>query len=343
MRARLNLVTGGAGFIGGHLVRLLVQRGERVRVLDLEAPEGAADGVEAIRGSICERETVRRAVAGASCVFHLAGNPNLWDRDKSSFLAVNAEGTRNVIEEAERAGVERIVHTSTESILKSVRRAAPLPITGEEAALEPEDMPGPYAVSKLLGERAAMEAAARGAPVVVVNPTMPLGPGDRRLTPPTRMILGFLNGETPAYLDCVFNVVDVRHAALGHVLAAEKGRVGERYVLGGANVSMGELLAALGRISGLPMPRLRVPYAAAVAFAWASEMVADRVTHRAPVAPLTGVRLARTAMIFDSSKARDELGLPVTSLDQTLTDAVAWLAANGHVRRALPRRFAAAV
>jgi dihydroflavonol-4-reductase len=157
------------------------------------------------------------------------------------------------------------------------------------------------------------------------------------------MLLGFLNGETPAYLDCVFNVVDVRHAALGHLLAAEKGRVGERYVLGGANVSMGELLGVLGRITGLAMPRLRVPYTAAFTFAWLSELIADRVTHRPPVAPLTGVRLARTAMIFDSSKAHDELGLPVTSLDQTLTDAVEWLAARGHVRRALPSGIAAMV
>jgi dihydroflavonol-4-reductase len=286
---------------------------------------------------------VRRAVAGAACVFHLAGNPNLWDRDKSSFLAVNTEGTRNVIEAAERAGVERIVHTSTESILKSVRRDAPVPITGVEAALDPADMPGPDAGSKLLGERVAMEAAGSGVPVVVVNPTMPLGPGDRRLTPPTRMLLGFLNGETPAYLDCVFNVVDVRHAALGHILAAEKGRIGERYVLGGANVSMSELLAELGRITELAMPRFRVPYAAAYAFAAICEIVADRVTQSPPVAPLTGVRLARTPMIFDSSRAHDELGLPVTSLLHTLTDAIVWLAEQGHVRRALPRRFAAAV
>jgi dihydroflavonol-4-reductase len=197
-----------------------------------------------------------------------------------------------------------------------------------------DDMPGPYCRSKFLAEEAAREAASGGLPVVIVNPTMPVGPGDHLLTPPSRMILGFLNGETPAYLDCEFNIVDARDVAAGQILAAEKGRVGERYILGNINLGLGELLDKLHRMTGLSMPRMRVPYALALASAVVSEGMAA-VTHRPPMAPLTGVRLARTSMAFDSSKARSELGWSCRPLEQSLRDAIDWMSGRGLLRRPL--------
>jgi len=336
-RARLSLVTGGAGFIGSHVVRILAARGERVRVLDLDEPAQSFDGVEAVQGSICDRATVRAAVDGAEWVFHLAANPDLWARDKSSFARTNFEGTKTVLEEAATAGASRIVHCSTESILMRPRGEDEAALDGELTHLTPEDMPGPYMRSKFLAEREAFAAARAGAPVVIVNPTLPVGPGDRRLTPPTRMLLGFLNGGFPAYLDFAMNMVDVRHAAFGHILAAERGRIGQRYILGGVNLTLSALIAMLAEITGRRMPRMRMPYGPALGFAMVAEFLADHITHRSPVAPLAGVRLARAPMVFDSTKAHDELGMPETNLRRALIDSVTWLQSRGLVRRRLPK------
>jgi dihydroflavonol-4-reductase len=340
-RMRLSLVTGGAGFIGGHLVRMLVARGERVRVLDLDAPPQSPAGVEFVQGSICEARTVREAAEGCERVFHLAANPNLWAPDKSVFRQVNLEGTRVVLEEAARSGAKRIVYCSTESILKSWRKPNVAPIDADSIDLTVEDMPGVYTRSKFLAEREAFAAAARGTPVVIVNPTLPMGPGDRLLTPPTRMLLGYLNGETPGYHDLAFNVIDARHAAFGHILAAELGRVGERYILGGVNTRLAELLRMLDEITGRSELRFEVPYWVTRSFSTVSELIANYVTHRPPKAPVEGVRLAFTPMHFDSSKSHRELGLPETNLRHTLIDAVSDLFARGLVRKSLPKLAAA--
>lgn len=335
---RLSLVTGGCGFIGHHLVRLLATRGERVRVLDWRRP--AADNgifaglpsgaVEFRQGDIADPATVDAAVAGVSRVYHLAANPNLWARDASVFERVNLGGTLNVLAAAERHRPERVVYTSTESILAGLRGAARgSAMIDEDIALSVDDMPGPYCRSKFLAERAALDAAANGLPVVVVNPTLPIGPGDRLLTPPSRMLLDFLGGRTPAYLETAFNMIDVRDAALGHILAAERGRTGQRYILGGENLTMSGLLALLAEISGRPVPRLRIPYWLAYAYSAVDEFVADRITGKPPRAPLTGVRLARHAMHFDNSRALAELGLQPRPLRRALTDAVAWFRNEG--------------
>ena len=323
---RLNLVTGGCGFIGRHLVEQLVARGEGVRVLDLRPMAAPLRGVEHLVGSITDPSAVARAADGCDRVFHLAANPNLWAPDPRSFNAVNHQGTRHVLEAAQKVGVQRFVYTSTESILKSYRasRQSARALIDETVVLTLEDMPGPYCRSKFLAEEAAREAARGGLPVVIVNPTMPIGPGDDLLTPPSKMILGFLNGETPAYLDCEFNLVDARDVAAGHILAAESGRVGERYILGNVNLSLGDLLAELQRLTGLSMPRTRIPYALALASALVSEGISN-VTKQPPMAPLTGVRLARTSMAFDCSKARSELGWSCRMLEQSLRDAVRWM------------------
>lgn len=331
---RLNLVTGGCGFIGRHLVAQLAARGEAVRVLDLRPLDSSLQGVEQVVGSITDPSTVTRAVDGCDRVFHLAANPNLWAPDPKSFDAVNHQGTRRVLEAAQKAGVQRFIYTSTESILKSYRapRQSARALIDETVVLTLADMPGPYCRSKFLAEEAAREAARSGLPVVIVNPTMPIGPGDDLLTPPSRMILGFLNGETPAYLDCEFNLVDARDVAGGQILAAERGRVGERYILGNVNLSLGELLAELRRLTGLSMPRTRVPYGLALASAAVSEAI-SAMTKRPPVAPLTGVRLARTSMAFDCGKARDELGWSCRTLEQSLRDAIRWMSRRGLLRR----------
>lgn len=336
-----SLVTGGQGFIGRRLVHLLKGRGERVRVLDI-APPGGVGGVNYIQDTILDRAAVRRAMRGVDRVYHLAAKPELWTPDKRDFYRVNHLGSRIVLDEAGRAGVSRIVYTSTESILRGVRRQRGRRLLDETVAAGLDDMPGPYCRSKFLGEQEARAAARRGLPVVIVNPTLPVGPGDTRLTPPTRMILGFLNGTLPAYLDCELNLVDVRDAALGHVLAAERGRVGERYILGGENLPVSQLLDLLAGLTGLRMARLRVPYAVAFVTGLVSEAVADFVTRRPPAAPLTGVRLARLPSVFDCSKAVRELGFPRRRIRDSLADAIVWLERQGLLTRAPRKRPAPA-
>lgn len=335
---RQMLVTGGCGFIGRHVVSLLAARGDRVRVLDLAEWPAAAGAlpaeVELRKGSIRDREVLARACRGIDTVFHLAANPNLWAPDPRIFHEVNYEGTMRVLEAAAEAGVRRFVHTSTESILKNINapRASQSALIDEQVDHGEEDVPGPYCRSKFRAERAARAAAESGLPVVIVNPTMPIGPGDLTLTPPTKMILGFLNGTTPAYLDCDFNLVDARDAARGHLLAAEHGRIGERYILGNENVNLGHVLAELARLSGLAMPRHRVPYWLAYISALASEGIAN-ITGRPPLAPLTGVRLARSSMAFDCRKARAELHWQCRSLEESLGDTIRDLKDRGLLSR----------
>ncbi len=341
MAQRVSLVTGGAGFIGRHLVRALRERGERVRVLDIAADPGLPSDIEYVRASILDRDAVRAALKGADRLYHLAANPNLWAEDKAIFEQANLMGTRMVLEEAARAELERVVYCSTESILKGIGDAGTT--IDETVELRLEDMPGPYCRSKYLAEREAFAAAERGLPVVIVNPTLPVGPGDRFLTPPTRMIQMFLNGGSPFYLDCGFNLIDVRDAALGHILAADKGRVGERYILGGANMRLGELLAMMEELSGLPMPKGRVPYWLALLAGSVSEFVADHVTHKPPQAPLTGVRLARSPMMFKSDKAVRELGLPQNDVRAAVAEAILWLDRHGRLTRAPAPALRAAV
>jgi dihydroflavonol-4-reductase len=335
-RPPVSVVTGGAGFIGQHLVRLLLERGHDVRVVDLRDAPGLDGRARLVRGSILDAGLVRAALGGADYVFHLAANPDLWAPDKRTFTETNHRGTCIVLAEAERARPRRVVHCSTESILKGVRRGGRA-LADETLARSADDMPGPYCRSKFLAEREAVAAAGRGLPVVIVNPTLPVGPGDVRITPPTRMLLDFLNGAHAAYLDFEMNLVDVRDAALGHLLAAERGRVGERYILGGENVRLSRVLGLLSELTGLRMPRARVPYPLALAAAAISEFVADHVTHRPPRAPLTGVRLARSSMVFDCTRARRELGLSPRAIRQSLAEAVAWLHGEGRIRRPLPR------
>lgn len=333
MSYRRSLVTGGGGFIGLHLIRQLVEQGETVRVLELPDVPLPPD-VEVVRGSVCDAKVVKNALKNVHRLYHLAANPNLWALDKSDFKRVNHEGTRTVLQEAARYDLEAIVYTSTEAILtgKSPR--------DEKMGASPQhvihDMPGPYCSSKFLAEQVAFKAAENGMPVVIVSPTLPIGPGDHKITPPTRMILDFLNTRTPAYLECGFNLIDVRDVAYGHILAAEHGKYGERYILGNENMTLGQLLRMIEEITGIAMPKMRVPYWVAFTTGVISEILADYVTRRQPRAPLTGVRLARYPMYFNSDKAIKELGLPQNSLQKALRDEIEWLNNERLIKRDIP-------
>jgi len=314
------LVTGGSGFIGRNLVEVLVARGDSVRVLDVAEPEPKPADVDYVRGSVADRVACEKALVGIERVYHLAGIAHLWRRDRADFDTVNRLGTETLLEAAAANRVSRVVHCSTESILLPRRRNHKA--IDESAPPTLEDMPGPYTRSKHLAERAALRAAQKGLDVVVVNPTVPVGVGDRNMTPPAQMLQLFLAGQTPFFLDCVLNLVDVRDIADGIVRAGDNGRTGDRYILGGENVAMRELLPVLARKSGRPMPRRAVPAAVALATGLVSGWIADLVTHRAPVATREAVVLALRSAPFDSAKAKRELGYAPEPIDRALTEVV---------------------
>jgi dihydroflavonol-4-reductase len=324
----IDLVTGGSGFIGRHLVTMLQARGAGVRVLDLAPPDGLAADIEFVPGSILDPECLDAAMANVRHVYHLAGIASLWSRDRSDFDRVNAGGTVAVLRAAAVRGVERFVHCSTETVLLPRRRSAGA-LIDETVQLDLADTPGPYTRSKLTAERSVLSAVSGGLDALIVNPTVPIGPGDRNLTPPAAMLSLFLNGQSPAYLDCVLNLVDVRDVASGMVLAAEHGRTGERYILGGDNVALHDLLSLLEQISARPMPKCAVPGWLALGLAAVTEWAADLLTGRTPAATREGVRLALRSGPFDSQKARHELGYAPRPLQDALADAVAWLSSDG--------------
>lgn len=326
------LVTGGAGFIGRHVVRLLRAQGRAVRVLDLKHdPASADDGVEAVIGSVLDAPVLGRAFNGVDTVFHLAGNPQLWAPDTGAFDRINRDGLEAVLAAAQSAGVARIVHTSSEVVLKDWRSVDTTPMIEPETLPPVGAMAGPYSRSKHAADEAAMAAARAGAPVVVVHPTIPIGPGDFGMTPPTAMIARFLRGDLPAILDSGFNFVPVEDVARGHLLAAEKGRIGARYILGGHNLRLSEMLTRLAAMTGRRPPRFRAPYGVALAVAKLLQAFADHVTRRPPIAPVEGVRLARAAMLFDCARARDELGFVAGPLDPALKRCADWLRDEGQL------------
>ena len=318
------LVTGGAGFLGSHLVNQLVEAGERVRVLEeprAEVGHLPLAAIELFRGDIRRLEEVRQAVRDCRQVYHLAANPHLWTRHPGDYEAVNHQGTRNVLNEALRAGAERVLYTSTESILAGTQMKGR---SVEQLRLNGEKMIGPYCRSKLKGEQEAFRLADAGAPVVVVCPTLPIGPGDRHLTPPSRMTLAFCQGKLPAYLDCEFNMIDVRDIATGMRAAMRLGHPGVRYLLGGVNLRLIEWLTIVGRLAGRKAPRWKVPYPAALLVAYGSEWVANHLTGRMPLATVTGVKLTRLSMHFEAERSRRDLGLTARGVEESARDAIAW-------------------
>jgi dihydroflavonol-4-reductase len=330
---RPTLVTGGAGFIGSHLVCRLLEQGEMVRVLerpDARISHLPLDRIDLVRGDIRDRRAVEKAVHGCGAVYHLAANPHLWTQRRGLFRQVNYLGAVNVLEAALEAGVSRVLHTSTESILTRVQQTGPI---AENQQVSMSDVVGPYCRSKFLAERHAFRLARSGGSVVIVNPTLPIGPGDYGRSPPTQMILDFCRGKRREYLDAELNLIDVRDVAEGMVRAMEQGRPGRRYLLGHENLSIRAVFALLARLTGLPEPRWRVPYAVALAAAYASEFIADVFTHRSPAATVTGVKLTRRTMHFDARRSLDELKLQPRPVAESLADALAWFRERGWLGR----------
>jgi dihydroflavonol-4-reductase len=325
------LVTGGTGFIGANIARELVARGATVRVLarrggDRRALEGVA--VEIAEGDILDAASVRRAVQGVQAVFHVAADYRLWTPDPASLYRTNVDGTRTVLEAAGEAGVRRIVHTSSVGALGIPADGSP---GTEDTPVSLEDMVGDYKRSKFLAEQVAVGLARRGLPVVIVNPSAPIGPWDVKPTPTGQMVVDVMRGRMIATVDSGLNVVHVRDVAQGHLLAAERGKFGERYILGHRDLPLTELFGMLAELTGRRPPRFRVPYALAWLGAAGSEGVA-RLTGRPPAVPLTAVRMARKRMYFSSARAVRELGMPQTDVRQALADAVAWFEAHGYAR-----------
>lgn len=326
--AKTSLVTGGNGFVGCYVVRALVERGDRVRVLaragaDVRALEGV--GCEIVTGDLRDPEAVAAAAHGCDEIYNVAADYRLWVLDEEPMYATNVQGTRNVIAAARRHNVSRVVHTSTVGALGVPKGAAGT----EETPVTLEDMVGPYKRSKFLAEQAALAAAREGLPVVVVNPSTPIGALDYKPTPTGRVILDFLNRRMPAFVDTGLNLVDVTDCARGHLLAAERGKAGEKYILGGENLTLQQLLHRLAAISGLPAPRVRIPYHVALGFAIGADLVARRLTKKPPRASVTEVRMARKMMFFDHSKAERELGYKPGPIDTALSDAISYYRTTG--------------
>lgn len=328
-----SLVTGASGFVGANVVRELLRDGATVRVLMRPSSDRltvAGLPVEIVEGDLTDRRSIDRAVAGVGVVHHVAADYRLWARDPRELYRANVDGTRAVLEAAGEAGVRRIVYTSTVGALGIPNDGTP---GTEDTPVTLADMVGPYKASKFLAEQAALELARKGLPVVIVNPSAPVGPWDVKPTPTGQMVVDFLAGRMFATLDTGLNLVHVRDVARGHLLAAERGRVGEKYIVGHRNLSLVEIGRLLADITGRRAPWLRVPYALAWCGAACMEAAA-RVSGGVPKVPLTAVRMARKKMYFSPAKAVRELGLPQTDVREALYDAARWFSEHGYVHLA---------
>ncbi len=331
MAGGVTLVTGANGFVGCHVVRALLSQRTPVRAMVRPAADRRAlQGLdcELVFGDIRNLDDVERAVRGCDCVYHVAADYRLWVLDERPMYAANVQGTRNVITAAHAASVRRIIYTSTVGALGIGSDG----LGRENTPVTLEAMVGPYKRSKFMAEQEAVKAARAGIPVVIVNPSTPVGPYDYKPTPTGRVIVDFLNRRMPAYVDTGLNLVPVEHCAQGHLLAAQRGRIGEKYILGGENLTLKEMLLRLSRLSGLPAPRIRLPFPIALGFAFGAEAVARTFTHRPPRASLTEVRMARKKMFFDSAKACAELGYETSPIDDALSRAIKFFRTSGFAR-----------
>jgi dihydroflavonol-4-reductase len=326
------LVTGGTGFVGANVARELVAAGATVRILARPgADRRALQGVrlEIADGDLLDRRSVRQAAEGVQTIYHVAADYRLWTLNPAALYRTNVDGTRVVLETAGEVGVSRVVHTSSVVALGIPADGQP---GTEDTPVRLQDMRSHYERSKFLAEQLALDFARRGMPVVVVNPSAPLGPRDVKPTPTGQMILDFMRGRMVATVDTGLNAVHVRDVARGHLLAAERGKPGERYILGHRNLQLTQLFAVLTEITGRRSPRVRVPYPVAWLAASFCESLA-RVTRRPPAVTLAAVRMARRRMYFSSARAVRELGLPQTDVREALADAVAWFKTHGYAER----------
>jgi dihydroflavonol-4-reductase len=327
----ISLVTGASGFLGSHVTRQLVAKGSRVRVLARPTSrlEAISDlDVQCVTGELREPSSLDPALEGVHRVFHVAADYRLWASNPREIYQSNVDGTRNLLAASRRARVERFVYTST---VGTIAVPGPSSLPNEETVARLNQMIGHYKRSKFLAEREAMRAAREGLPVVIVNPTTPVGPGDWKPTPTGRMIVDFLNGRTPAYVDSGLNIVAVEDVAEGHWLAAERGRTGERYLLGGENMTLQEIFGILAHASGRRAPKWKMPHAFALAAGYADALI-SKIAAREPRIPLEGVRMARHKMFVDCSKAIRELGFCAGPADAALERAAQWYIDHGYAR-----------
>jgi dihydroflavonol-4-reductase len=325
----MNLVTGASGFIGGRIVHALIGRGENVRII--ARPGANLAGIsglpyELFAGDILDQSFLRSAAKGCRRIYHVAALYKLWLRKRGLIYQINVEGAKNVIRAGMEANVERIIYTSSVATIG-------IPAAGlgnEETPVGLKEMIGDYKRSKFLAEAAIKEFVRQGAPVVIVNPTFPVGEGDIKPTPTGQVIVDFLKKKMPAYLDTGMNVVDVDDVAAGHLLAADKGRIGCRYILGNRNMTLKEILQNLADITGLPGPYRRLPYYPVLVLSYIDSALAMMIPHREPRIPPNGVKMSRKKMFVDPSRAVKELNLPQTPIRLALEKAVNWFRFNGY-------------
>jgi len=320
----LTLVTGASGFLGWHVAKILTEQGHKVRALCRPTSELRELDVERVTGDLRDPASLARAVEGCERVYHVAADYRLWSKNPNDLYTANVEGTRNLLDAALRAGVQRIVYTSTVGCV-----GMPQNQEGDEnSPVSIADMTGHYKRSKWLAEQVALEKSRAGAPIMIVNPTAPIGDHDWKPTPTGKIIVDFLANRLPAFVDTGLNLLDARDAALGHILAADKGKPGERYILGCENLTLEQILQRLAKIANKIAPKVKLPYAVAYAAGVLSTGFAS-ITGKEPRAPLEGVRMARKRMFVTHAKAARELGFQPGPVDVALERAVAWFKESG--------------
>ena len=324
------LVTGATGFLGSAIARELLKDGRNIKLLarnnaDLKNIKGL--DAEIAIGDLRDRESLKSAFKGCSKLYHAAAYYSLWNKDKKLIFDINVRGTRNILETALDAGIENVIYTSTVGCIGLSKDRTP---TNEDYPIDLATLSNDYKLSKFQAEKIALEMHGRGLPVVIVNPSTPIGPRDIKPTPTGKIVLDFLNGKMPAYLDTGLNLIDVTDCARGHILAEKKGKPGERYILGNKNMSLKEILLALEKITGIKAPSIKIPYWVAYTAGLACEVLSNLITKTPPSIPLSGVKMAKYFMYFDSSKAIRELGLPQNSVENALGQSVQWFQENHH-------------
>jgi dihydroflavonol-4-reductase len=335
------LVTGAAGFLGSHVARQLVARGDDVRVLVRASSSNRAISdlsLEYITGDLRDQSSLARAMSGVQRVFHVAADYRLWSQNPQDIYDSNVGGTKNLLAAARQTGVEKLIYTSTVATIAVDRPALPNEFTDSRL----DEMVGHYKRSKWMAEQEVLQAASDGLPVVVAMPTTPVGPWDWKPTPTGKIIVDFLNGKMPGYVETGLNFVGVEDCAAGHLLLAEKGKIGERYLLGGENLTLKQVLDSLAQLTGLPAPKFKIPHGLALGVAYA-ETAFSRVIGREPQIPVEGVKIAQHLMFVDCTRAQKELGFRAEPVSAAFERAVRWYEKNGYVSNRRIKRMAHAV
>ena len=326
------LVTGATGFIGYHVARYLREKGFDVRALvrkENDASDLERMGVGLVKGDVRDLESICEALNGCQQLYHLAADYRLWVPDPETMYEINVRGTSNAMEAALRLGIEKVVYTSTVGVLAGSNGGP----SNEENPVCMNEMVGHYKRSKYMAEREVYRYIEKGLPVVIVNPSTPVGAMDKKPTPTGKMIVDFINGRIPAYVDTGLNFVDVEDVAAGHWLAAEHGKIAQRYILGNKNITLRDFFESVARITNRRPPKVRLPYFPVLIAAYIDEARSTWITGRHPRIPLTGVKMARKYMFFDCSKAVSELKMPQSPVEGAIIKAIDWFRRNGYIKK----------